>query len=286
MSRRASTPTVRLRRLASELRKLRAAADLTRDEVTERTGINGVTLYRLEAAKARPQARTLRALLDLYNADGQLRDELQAILKESAERTWLHAFEPELPDQYAAYIGFEQESRRVLNFESLFIPGLLQTEDYARAVIRGTLPTATRDEVEGRLQARLQRQALLAQENPPHLWAVIDEAVLHRQVGGRAVMRAQLERLQDVAEEPNITLQAVPFGSGAHPGMHGSFIIMRFGEGNSDVIYIETMTNDLFLENESDIHRYNLVFEHLRAVSSSPEATRALVAAVVKEEMR
>lgn len=286
MSRRASTPTVRLRRLASELRKLRAATGLTRDQVTESTGINGVTLYRLEAAKARPQARTLRALLDLYKADEQLRDELKAILKESAERSWLHSFEPEIPDQYAAYIGFEQEAQRLLNFESLFVPGLLQTEDYARAVIRGTLPTATRDEVEGRLEARLRRQALLAREKPPHLWTIIDEAVIRRHVGGCDVMRAQLRKLHDVAEEPTITLQVVQFGGGAHPGMHGSFTVMQFGEGNSDIIYIESMTNDLFLENESDIRRYSLVFEHLRAISSSPEATRELLAAVMKEEMR
>ncbi|WP_344938987.1 helix-turn-helix transcriptional regulator [Sphaerisporangium flaviroseum] len=281
-----NTPTVRLRRLASELRKLRAAVDMTRDEVTERTGINGATLYRLETARARPQARTLRTLLDLYNVDEQLRAELVAILKESNERGWLHAFEPELPDQYAAYISFEQDARRLLNFESLFVPGLLQTEDYARAVIRGTLPMASRDEVEGRLEARIQRQALLVQQEPPHLWAVIDEAVLHRHVGGTKVMHAQLQRLLDAEEEPNITLQVVPFGGGAHPGMHGGFIIMQFDRGNADVIYIESMTNDLFLDGETDIKRYNLVFEHLRAVSLSPAATRALMADVLAQEMK
>ncbi|MEU8270397.1 helix-turn-helix transcriptional regulator [Sphaerisporangium sp. NPDC049002] len=286
MSRRGTTPTVRLRRLASELRKLRAAADMTRDEVTEITSINGATLYRLETAKARPQVRTLRTLLDLYKVEGPLREELQAILKESAERSWLHTFERELPDQYTAYIGFEQEAQRLLNYESLFVPGLLQTEDYARAVIRSMPPMASREEVEARIEARLQRQALLAQERPLHLWAVIDEAVLHRHVGGRNVMKAQLRKLHEVSQEPNITLQVVPFNGGAHPGMHGSFIIMQFGEGNEDVIYIEGTTADLFLENETDIQRYNLVFEHLRAVAASPEATRAMVAAVLEAEIK
>ncbi|GII76865.1 transcriptional regulator [Sphaerisporangium rufum] len=280
-----ATPTVRLRRLAAELRRLRTAAGLTRDEVTEQTGINGATLYRLEAARARPQVRTLRALLDLYGVDGQLRAELLAILKESAERGWLHTFEPELPDQYAAYIGFEQEARRLLNFESLFIPGLLQTEDYARAVIQGTLPMASRDELDGRLEARMRRQALFARPEPPHLWAVIDEAVLHRRVGGGKVMRAQLQRLLEVADEPYVTLQIVPFGSGAHPGMHGNFIIMQFDQQGGDVIYLESMTNDLFLESDTDIDRYNVVFEHLRAVSSSPAATRTMVGAVLAETM-
>ncbi|MEV6983211.1 helix-turn-helix transcriptional regulator [Sphaerisporangium sp. NPDC051017] len=272
--------------MASELRRLRTAADLTREEVTERTGINGATLYRLETARARPQARTLKALLDLYDVDGQQRGELAALLKESNERGWLHTFEPELPDQYAAYISFEQEGRRLLNFESLFVPGLLQTEDYARAVIRGTLPMASRDEVDGRLEARMQRQALLVKDEPPHLWAVIDEAVLHRHVGGGKVMRAQLQRLHDAADQPNVTLQVVPFVGGAHPGMHGSFIIMQFERGNADIVYLESMTNDLFLESETDIKRYNLVFEHLRAVSSSPAATRALVAAVLAQELK
>ncbi|MEV7970963.1 helix-turn-helix transcriptional regulator [Sphaerisporangium sp. NPDC088356] len=284
MSGRVATPTVRLRRLASQLRKLRAASNMTRDEVTEVTGINGVTLYRIEAARSRPQARTLKALLDLYGVEGPLRDELLAVLKESGERGWLHAFEPPLPDQYTAYIGFEQEARRLLNYESLFVPGLLQTEDYARAVIRCMPPMASPEEVEARVEARRRRQASLTGDQPLHLWAVIDEAVLHRQVGGREVMRAQLQRLCDVSEEPNITLQVVPFGDGAHAGMHGSFILMQFGEGNEDVIYIEGMTADLFLENESDIQRYSLVFEHLRAVAASPKVTRGLVTAVLKAD--
>jgi transcriptional regulator with XRE-family HTH domain len=286
MSHRHHTPTVRLRRLAFELRHFRAASGLTREDVTERTDINIATLYRLETARSRPQLRTLRALLDLYEVEEQRRQELLAILKESTERSWLHSFEPDLPDQYTTYISFEQEAERLLNYESLFVPGLLQTEDYARAVIRSMPPMASHGEVEARVQARLQRQALLGQDEPLQLWAVIDEAALHRHVGGRDVRRAQLQRLYDASEQPNITLQVVPFDGGAHPGMHGSFTIMQFDEENTDVVYLEGTTADLFLEDGKDIQRYRLVFERLQAVAASPEATRALVAAVLEEEMK
>jgi transcriptional regulator with XRE-family HTH domain len=285
MSRRHPTPTVRLRRLAAELRRMRAAAGLTREDVTQRTDINGATLYRLETARARPQVRTLRALLDLYEVEDQRRQELFAILKESAERSWLHAFQSDLPDQYTAYISFEQEAQRLLDYESLFVPGLLQTEDYTRAVIRSMPPMVSRDEIEARVEARKRRQALLVQERPLNLWAVIDEAVLHRHVGNRLVMQAQLQRLYDLAGEPSVTLQVLPFRDGAHPGMHGSFTIMEFEEGNTDVIYLEGTTADLFLEEEKDVQRYRLIFQHLQAAAASPEATRALVAAVLKEEM-
>src|SRR6266568_8045457 len=210
------TPTVRLRRLAAELRTLRASAELTRDEVVERTGINVATLYRIEHARVRPQTRTLRTLLDLYGADKEHQDELVALLRDARQRGWLHAYQSELPEQYTTYIGFEGEARSVWNYESLFIPGLLQTEDYARAVIRGVLPTASRDEVERRVEVRMERQEVLRNDNPLELWSIADEAALRRQVGGPAVMRAQLRHVLDASELPNITFQVIPFDVGAH----------------------------------------------------------------------
>src|ERR1022692_2312870 len=189
------TPTVRLRRLAAELRTLRASAGLTRDEVVERTGINVATLYRIEHARVRPQTRTLRTLLDLYGTDQQHQADLIALLRDARQRGWLHAYQSELPEQYTTYIGFEGEARSVWNYESLFVPGLLQTEDYARSVIRAGLPGASREDIEPRVEVRMQRQDVLRSENPLELWGIMDEAALRRQVGGHAVMQAQLGHL-------------------------------------------------------------------------------------------
>ena len=247
----------------------------------ERTGINVATLYRIEHARVRPQTRTLRTLLDLYGADEQQQADLVALLRDARQRGWLHAYQSELPEQYTTYIGFEGEARSVWNYESLFVPGLLQTEDYARAVIRAVLPWASRDEVERRVEVRMERQDVLRNDNPLELWVIVDEAALRRQVGGQAVMQAQLSHLVQAAELPNITFQVIPFRDGAHAGMPGSFVFMQFDEATiPEVIYIDSMAGDLFLEAEADVRRYRLVFEHLRAVAVSPNDSRALVAAL------
>ena len=275
------TPTVRLRRLAAELRTLRTSSGLTRDAVVERTGINVATLYRIEHARVRPQTRTLRTLLDLYGADEQQQADLVALLRDARQRGWLHAYQSELPEQYTTYIGFEGEARSVWNYESLFIPGLLQTEDYARAVIRAVLPWASRDEVERRVEVRMERQDVLHNDNPLELWVIMDEAALRRQVGGHAVMHAQLGHLVEAADLPNVTFQVIPFDVGAHAGMPGSFVFMQFGEAAiPDVVYFDSMAGDLFLEADADVRRYRLVFEHLRAVAVSPDESRSLVAAL------
>ena len=284
MSGKRQTPTVRLRRLAAELRKLRSSAGLTQDEVGERTGINVATLYRIEHARVRPQTRTLRTLLDLYGVDEQQQADLVALLRDARQRGWLHAYQSELPEQYTTYIGFEGEARSVWNYESLFIPGLLQTEDYARAVIRAVLPWASRDEVERRVEVRMERQDVLHNDNPLELWVIMDEAALRRQVGGRPVMQAQLGHLVEAADLPNVTFQVIPFDVGAHAGMPGSFVFMQFGEAAiPDVVYIDSMAGDLFLEADADVRRYRLAFEHLRAVAVSPDASRALVTALAAE---
>jgi transcriptional regulator with XRE-family HTH domain len=273
------TPTVRLRRLAAELRTLRTSSGLTRDAVVERTGINVATLYRIEHARVRPQTRTLRTLLDLYGADEQQQADLIALLRDARQRGWLHAYQSELPEQYTTYIGFEGEARSVWNYESLFVPGLLQTEDYARAVIRAVLPWASRDEVKRRVEVRMERQDVLRNDNPLELWVIVDEAALRRQVGGQDVMRAQLSHLVQASELPNVTFQVIPFRDGAHAGMPGSFVFMQFDEATiPEVIYIDSMAGDLFLEAEADVRRYRLVFEHLRAVAASPNDSKSLVA--------
>ncbi|MCX4846862.1 helix-turn-helix transcriptional regulator [Streptomyces sp. NBC_00893] len=276
-------PTVRLRRLAAELRRLRAAADLTREDVAKATGINEATLYRVEKARARPQKRTLIALLDLYAANEAQRADLLAVQNGSNDQGWLRPYHSELPEEYTAYIGFESEARTIRNYESLFIPGLAQTESYARAVVRGVLPTASRREVEQRVQARVERQALLAKEDPPQLWAIVDEAAVRRLVGGREVMRAQARHLLQLTEEPNVTIQVIPFETGAHAGMTGNFVHMDFPDpADPELVYVDTPAGDLFLESEAEMRRYKSMFEHLQAVALGPNESAGLLARVAE----
>jgi Domain of unknown function (DUF5753) len=164
------------------------------------------------------------------------------------------------------------------------VPGLLQTEDYARAVIRGGLPSAGRDEIERRVQVRMERQDVLRGDSPLELWGIVDEAALRRQVGGQDVMCGQLRYLLAAAELPQVTLQVIPFGAGAHAGMPGSFVFMQFADATiADVVYIDSMAGELFLEEESDVSRYRLVFEHLRAVAESPDTSGALITGLVAQ---
>jgi transcriptional regulator with XRE-family HTH domain len=283
---RPAPPTVRSRRLAFELRRLREAAGLTRDQVSEQTGINPATLYRLETAsgRSRPQRRTMIALLNLYGAVDEQRGALLALSREADAQTWLRPYHAELPEHYTAYISFEAEARTVRNYESLFIPGLLQTEGYARAVIRGNLTMATQKEVDQRVQARMERQALLGKDDPLQLWAIVDEAALRRQVGGADVWRGQLAAIATAADEPHVTVQVIPFSAGAHAGMAGSFIMLGFpNPADPEIVYNESMAGDLFLDAEADIRRFSLVFDNLRAVALSPNDSMSLIAGLAQE---
>jgi Domain of unknown function (DUF5753)/Helix-turn-helix domain len=258
---------------------------LTREEVTEHTGINEATLYRLEVAKARPQARTLTALLELYGVtDEGRRAELLTLARQSGEQSWLQSFPSDLPEAYTTYISFEGEAQSLLNYECLFVPGLLQTEDYARAALQRGMPAATKEEIGRLVEARMSRQAVLARESPLRLWAIVDEAALHRPVGGEKVMRAQLERLAESADLPQVTLQALPYAVGGHPGMPGSFVILQFADaGASDVVYIEIQAGDLFLESDTDLSRFGAIFEYLRALALPPDESVALIQGAARD---
>lgn len=271
-------PTVRLRRLAGELRRLREAANLTREAVCEQTGINEATLYRLETGRARPQRRTLLGLLAVYGVAEPERDTLVELAKADQSPGWLQPPYADLPEQLSAYMAFEAEAAAVRNYEAAFVPGLLQTEDYARAVIRGVLPEAADAAIEQRVRARLERQALLGKPDPLRLWAIVDEAALRRVVGGTKVMREQLQHLVAVGTAPHVTVQVIPFAAGAHPGMPGSFVVMSFPDpADPEIVYLDSMAGDLFLETEDDIRRFGGVFDHLRAAALSPQASRKFV---------
>ncbi|MFF4527907.1 helix-turn-helix domain-containing protein [Streptomyces sp. NPDC001407] len=277
-------PTVRLRRLAAELRRLRTGMQLTREDVTAQTGINTATLYRIETARVRPQQHTLIALLNLYGVPEPQHGEIQALSQGASNQGWLRPYHSELPEEYTAYISFEAEARAVRNYESLFVPGLLQTEDYARAVIKGVLPMASTREIEQRVQARIERQGVLTKSDPLHLWAIMDEASLRRMVGGPEVMHEQIRRLTAAIAEPHMMLQVIPFNAGAHAGMPGSFVLMSFPEvEDPEIIYIDSMAGDLFLEAEADVRRYGAIFDNLRAVALSPDDTSRLLASLANE---
>jgi hypothetical protein len=178
----------------------------------------------------------------------------------------------------AARASFEAEAQAVHNYESLFIPGLLQTPDYGRAMVHGVLPAATTEEVDQRVRARTERQKLLDAEHPLELWAVMDEAAIRREVGGPQVMAAQLDQLTHAAQRPNITAQVITFSSGAHPGMPGSFAHTEFrNDLDPDLVYVDTLAGDIFLETDDDIRRYRSLFDHLRvkamASSRRPDAS-------------
>jgi transcriptional regulator with XRE-family HTH domain len=279
-----TAPSVRLRRLGAQLRDLREERGLTQEDVARRTGKDRSTLYRLETAQQRPQRATLIQLLDLYQVDEPRRGELLMLLREATQRGWMQPYRSELPGVYSDYIGFEEEARAISNYESLYIPGLLQTEDYARAQLHGTLPHATAAEIGNRVTARLERQQLLAREDPPRLWAIIDEAAARRQVGSPQVMAAQIARLAEAAAQPHITIQLIPFDAGAHPGMDGSFVVLEFPDpADRAIVYTESAAGGLFLEEEDEIRRYTLMFGHLRAAALRPGATADALAAIAAQ---
>jgi transcriptional regulator with XRE-family HTH domain len=279
----AKPPTVRLRRLAATLRRLREETGLSREDVQEQTEVNEGTLYRIETARSRPQPRTLKTLLNLYGITDPVRADLLELAKNSDSQGWLRAYQAELPEEYAAYINFENEAQAVRNYESLYIPGLLQTEDYARAAVSGTAPTITVEEVENRVRARIERQERLTGESPLEVWAIVDEAAIRRQVGGSKIMAVQLGHLLDVAKKPNITIQAIPYDVGAHPGMPGSFVYMEFGEPvDPDLVYVDTLAGDLFLESDDDLRLYGSMFNHLQAVALSPSKTKSLISGAME----
>jgi transcriptional regulator with XRE-family HTH domain len=274
------TPTVRLRRLSAELRRLRAESNVTRERVSEQTGINGATLYRIETAQVRPQRRTLIALLDLYGVDDPHRSEVLGLLADLGQPAMLQLPSDDLPDALRSYLTFEAEARALRNYESLFIPGLLQTEEYARAAVRHDALAFSAKEVEERVQTRMERKTLLTKEEPLELWAIVDEAAIRRLVGGAEVMRDQLHHLLSLVEQlPQLTFQVVPFDVGAHPGMNGEFVMMEFaGAEEPEVVYMEGIHGALFLDAETDIRRYTRVFDNLRAVALGPDQSASLIA--------
>ncbi|MFI5932967.1 helix-turn-helix domain-containing protein [Actinoplanes sp. NPDC051494] len=278
MARRKQPPTARLRRLAAELRQLRAAAGHTRETVEDKTGINTASLYRIETARVRPQKRTLYALLEFYGIpDGPERDLLVELTRDVPQLGWLEFGRSELPEGYQTFISFETEADRIHNYESLFVPGLLQTEAYTRALFEGLLQDDSDNRAERGVETRARRQALFTAKQSIQLWAILDEAAIHRTVGGPEVMNTQLDHLVRAARSPTITLQVLPFSAGAHPGMPGSFVLMDFPDDDPSLVCADAASGVLFLETEATVARYRTTFRRLAAQALDPAETIALI---------
>jgi transcriptional regulator with XRE-family HTH domain len=273
----AASPTVRRRQLGMALERYRKAASLSRDDVAKHIGANQATVSRIEGGRTGVRLITVRALLDLYGIkDEAVRAEIEALTRQAGERGWWSAYASVIKPAYSTYIGFEEGATQVDTYAALALPGLLQTEDYARAVIRAGGPSLTSDEVEQRVQVRTQRQARLG--HGLDLWAVLDEAVIRRVVGGAGLMREQLLRLAEASEIPGVTIQIVPLDAGAYPGMVGAFTILRFADSITapDVVSIEVPTGNVFIEAE-DAAWYHAAFNGLRAQGLSPAASVQMI---------
>ncbi|MCP2261047.1 Helix-turn-helix domain-containing protein [Streptoalloteichus tenebrarius] len=277
------SPTVRRRRLAMELRRLREAANRTNEEVARHLGCSPSKISRIELGRRPASPGDVRLLLDFYGVNGSEADALVAMARAARQKGWWHVYEDALPESFQVFVGLESDASAMRTFEPLLVPGLMQTEDYARAVLN-TAIGADPSDVQRRVEVRMNRQKIFRQRQPVHLWALIDEAVLHRPVGGPAVMREQLERLLEEASNPNITLQVLRFEGGAHPGMSGSFVILEFPSPTDPaIVYLDSLTGGLYTEKSAEVQRFCLVWEHLRAKACAPDESAALIAARAKE---
>ncbi|XVS62948.1 helix-turn-helix domain-containing protein [Actinosynnema sp. CA-299493] len=278
---RGSSPTLRKRRLVSELRRLREAADLTIEDVAERLECSASKISRIETGRVGVTPRDVRDMLSAYGADRATSEGLVQLARDARRRAWWDEFGDVAPGRY---VGFEADAEWVRTYQGLMVPGLLQSEAYTRALIRAVLPGAAPAEVDRRVELRRARQALLREDDPLRLHVVVDEAALRRSVGGPEVMAEQLARLNEVGELPNITLQVVPFEAGGHAAMDGPFVILSFPEQSDPaVVYIESPKGDVYWEQPSDVARYSDMFARLSAHSLDPAASSALIGRVARE---
>jgi len=238
-------------------------------------------ISRTENAQVAPAARDVRFLLALYGVTGDRCEELVQTAREARQKAWWHPYHDVA---CGMYIGLEAASSTIMAYEALLVPGLMQTREYARAVSRAARPDLSPEAIERKVDLRMERQQLLLADDAPDFWLVMDEAVLHRWVGGKDVMREQLLRVLELAEHTNVTLQILPFDIAEHPGMDGAFVILGFPEPeDSDVVYLDNATGGLYLETDAELGRYKLMFDHLRAAALKPDVSMERVVAQIKE---
>jgi transcriptional regulator with XRE-family HTH domain len=276
------SPTVRRKRLGAELRRLREHAELTCEDVGQRLECSGTRISRMETGRISVRPGDVRELLEVYGVTGAEADSVVQLAREARRKGWWHSYSRVLPHWFEPYVGLESEAAALRDFQPLVVPGLLQTEDYARAVLRGAPLAGRSTEIDRLVDLRMERQKILRQEGPPGVWVVLSESVLRAHVGGPAVMRAQLERLAEVAGRPNITLQVLPLTTAAHVQPISPFTVLEFPDAaDPAVVYLEHLTGSLFLDNEDEVRRYRVIFDHLRAEALDTGQSAGLIARVV-----
>jgi transcriptional regulator with XRE-family HTH domain len=271
------SPTVRRRELGVLLRSLRTEHGWTIEQVAERLLVSASKVSRLETGQRGASARDIRDLCDLYGVDAELRQQLQNLAVEGKQHAWWQT--SGLP--YATYVGLEIEAHSINDFALGVIPGLLQTADYARAVLRAMHPAHPEDVIDQRVGGRLERQQRLRGGEAPRLQALIDEGVLHRVAGSSAIMRDQLRRLLEMSELANVTVQVLPFGAGVLPVTNNKFIILEFAQsGMSEVVFIEGLHGDLYLDRQEDVEMYRSNFLAMRRMAESESGSRMIISSV------
>ncbi len=277
------SPTVRRRRLALELRRLREAARLTCEEVAERLECSASKISRVETGRVSVSPRDVRDLLVIYGAPDEQRDALIQLARDSRQKGWWHAYGDSVQPHFATYLGMETAASELKIYAISRIPGLLQTPEYSRLMLSAHLVGLPDANLERSAALQLERQRL-TWENSPKVWAVLDESALRRQVGGPEVMRAQLEHLHEIAVRPGAAVQVIPFSAGAHPAMGWPFSILVFPEPmDPDVVHVAGLTSAVWVEELADVDRYNVIFNHLQATALSFEDSATLITSVLKE---
>jgi transcriptional regulator with XRE-family HTH domain len=281
MATRRGSPTLRRRQLGMELRRLREGAGVTIDRVASRLECSASKISRIETGQSGATTRDVREMLRVYDVRPDHADALLQIAREARQKGWWQLYGDVLT---GAYVGLEAAADRIWAYEALVVPGLLQTEEYAYAMICAARPDITAAEVAKRVRVRIGRQSLLTQDDPIDLWVVLDEAVLRRPVGGTEVMRRQLDHLVAVADLPNVTIQVLPFAAGAHAGMDGAFCILVYDESaDQNFVFSANAAGGLFLEKDDELHRYEFIFDFLRANALRPDDSASAIAKLAKE---
>ena len=282
MGRRRSSPALRRRQLGMELRRLREQAGVTIDLVASRLECSSSKISRIETGQTRVSPRDVRNILQVYGLDSTTIDNLVDIAEQAKEKGWWQLYGDVLS---SPYVGLEAAADQILAYEVQVVPGLLQTEDYARAMLRAARPDIAEVEIDRRVRVRSSRQSLLTQNEPIDFWVVLDEAALRRPVGGAAVMRRQLRHLITMARRSNVTLQVLPFAAGAHPGMDGTFAMLLYEESASqNAVFAANAAGGVLLEKPEELQRYTFIFDHLRSLSLTPDDSIVMIGSLVMEE--
>jgi len=279
-------PTVRRMLVGAQLRRLRTEQGITREQAGEAIRASEWKIHRLENGQVGFKDRDIVDLLRFYGVDDPADVEaLLAMARDANTPGWWHQYGDVLPQWFRAFVDLEAAATLIRTYEGQLVPGLLQTEDYTRAVMRGARLPEPAEDTERRIALRLMRQTLMTRPDAPHLWAVVDEGALRRPVGGRQVIRAQLDRLIEATELPNVTLQVLPLRAGAHPALVGAFSILRFPDQDlPDVVYVEHLTNALYLSKQEEVDQYLHVMESICVRSAAPDKTPEILGKILHEE--